>query len=54
LLAGQSVLVLLERDEVREPAARRLFAISLVYVFALFAALIVERGFAIAPLGAWM
>ena len=54
MLAGQSVLVLREQDEVREPAARRLFTISLAYVFALFAALIVERLFGIAPLGAWM
>jgi protoheme IX farnesyltransferase len=54
MLAGQSVLVLKERDDAREPAARRLFAISLAYVFALFAALIVERVFAISPLGAWM
>jgi protoheme IX farnesyltransferase len=54
MLAGQSMLVLREQDEVREPAARRLFAISLAYVFALFAALIMERVFVIAPLGAWM
>jgi heme o synthase len=54
LLAGQSILVLGEQDEVREPAARRLFAISLAYVFALFAALIVERSFGIAPLGVWI
>ncbi|HUO90535.1 MAG TPA: heme o synthase [Rhizomicrobium sp.] len=32
-----------ETDEVREPAARRLFRVSLVYMFALFAALIAER-----------
>jgi protoheme IX farnesyltransferase len=54
MLAGQSVLVLKEKDQVREPAARRLFVISLGYVFALFAALIVERLFGIAPLGVWM
>jgi protoheme IX farnesyltransferase len=53
-LAGQSVLVTKEHDEVREPAARRLFAISLAYVFALFAALIAERFLGITPLGAWM
>jgi protoheme IX farnesyltransferase len=53
-LAGQSVLVLFERDEVREPAAHRLFGISLVYIFVLFAALIVERVAGIPPLGAWM
>ncbi|MBV9991009.1 MAG: protoheme IX farnesyltransferase [Alphaproteobacteria bacterium] len=39
----QSVVVLNERDAVREPAAKRLFGISLLYLFALFAALIVER-----------
>src|SRR5215472_6310544 len=39
MLAGQSVFVLKEKDEAREPAARRLFGISLAYVFALFAAL---------------
>src|SRR5215472_8126717 len=51
LLAGQSVLVLKDQDELREPAARRLFVISLAYVFVLFAALIVERSFGVAPLG---
>jgi protoheme IX farnesyltransferase len=54
MLAGQSVLVLNEKDEAREPAARRLFAISLAYVFALFAALIIERSFGVLPLGVWM
>jgi heme o synthase len=49
----QSIAVLNERDEVREGAARRLFAISLVYLFALFAALIGERLLHIAPLGPW-
>jgi len=43
VLLWQSVAVLRERDETREPAARRLFGISLIYLFALFAALIVER-----------
>src|SRR3569833_3022084 len=32
-----------ERDEVREPAAKRLFGVSLLYVFVPFTALIVER-----------
>jgi protoheme IX farnesyltransferase len=53
-LAVQSVFVFFERDEVREPAAHRLFGISLVYVFALFASLMVERALHIAPLGVWM
>jgi heme o synthase len=38
-----SVRVVRERDEEREPQARRLFGISIVYLFALFAALIVEQ-----------
>jgi protoheme IX farnesyltransferase len=43
--------VLRETDEVREPAAKRMFAVSIAYLFALFAALIVERLAGIAPLG---
>ncbi len=39
----QSVAVLREKDETREPAARRLFLLSLIYLFALFAALIGEH-----------
>ncbi len=46
--------VLVERDEVREPAARKLFTITIVYLFALFAALIAERLGGIAPLHAWI
>jgi len=38
-----SVRVAAERDEEREPHARRLFGISILYLFALFAALIVEQ-----------
>jgi protoheme IX farnesyltransferase len=49
-----SVLVLREKDEQHEPAARKLFGISLVYLFALFAALIVERLVGIHPFAAWM
>ncbi|MDE3116786.1 MAG: heme o synthase [Pseudomonadota bacterium] len=45
--------VLRERDPVREPAAKRLFAVSIFYLFMLFAALIVEHLLGIAPLGAW-
>ena len=41
--AWQSVAVLRETDEAQEPAAKRLFGISLIYLFALFAALIGER-----------
>ncbi|MFL5239092.1 MAG: heme o synthase [Rhizomicrobium sp.] len=52
-----AIAVLRERDEVREPAARKLFGVSIGYLFALFAALIVERLMGIAPLhlaGSWM
>jgi protoheme IX farnesyltransferase len=45
----QSVVVLRERDEAGEPAAKRLFGISLLYLFALFAALIGEHLAHIAP-----
>jgi protoheme IX farnesyltransferase len=50
----QSVLVLRERDATREPAAKRLFGITLLYLFALFAALIGERLAHIAPFASWM
>ena len=46
----QSVAVLRERDAAGEPAAKRLFGISLLYLFALFAALIGEHLAHIAPL----
>jgi protoheme IX farnesyltransferase len=47
-----AVAVMRERDEIREPAARRLFGISILYLFALFAALIAERLLHIAPFAA--
>ncbi|MBI1329607.1 MAG: protoheme IX farnesyltransferase [Alphaproteobacteria bacterium] len=50
----ESVRVLRETDEVKETAARKLFAVSLMYLFALFAALIVERLIGIAPFGTWL
>jgi len=55
----ESVAVLRERDASREPAARRLFAVSISYLFVLFAALIAEHLLGIASLGtaafgAWM
>ena len=55
----QAGLVLRERDEVQEPAARRLFVVSIFYLFVLFAALICEHIVGIAPLhvaslGMWM
>jgi protoheme IX farnesyltransferase len=51
-----AVAVWRERDEAREPAARRLFGVSILYLFALFAALIAERLIGIAPLhsASWM
>ena len=51
-----AIAVWRERDEVREPAARKLFGISLLYLFILFAALIAERLLGVAPLhvGSWM
>ena len=39
-----------ERDTVKDPAAKRLFAVSLLYIFVPFAALIVERLLHIPPL----
>jgi len=49
----QSVSALRETDATREPAARRLFGISLIYLFALFAALLCEHVAHIAPFGSW-
>jgi protoheme IX farnesyltransferase len=43
-----SVRVARERDTQREPNARRLFGISILYLFVLFAALIVEQSLGIA------
>jgi len=52
LFVAQSIRVAAERDTVREPEARRLFGISILYLFALFAALLVEQaaGLAQVPL----
>jgi protoheme IX farnesyltransferase len=51
-----AIAVWRERDEAREPAARKLFGVSILYLFALFAALIAERLIGIAPLhsAGWM
>jgi protoheme IX farnesyltransferase len=49
----QAVAVLREKNETNEPAARRLFGVSLIYLFALFAALIAEHVLGIAALGGW-
>ena len=54
-LVWQAVAVLRERDVAREPAARRLFAVSILYLFALFASLMAERLLGMAPLhGVWI
>lgn len=52
----QAIAVFRERDTTREPAARKLFGVSILYLFALFAALILERLTGIAPmhLASWM
>jgi len=41
----EAFATLRERDETREPAAKRLFGVSLLYLFVPFAALIVEHLF---------
>jgi protoheme IX farnesyltransferase len=48
-----AVAVYFERDA-NESSARKLFRLSLLYMFALFAALIGESLFHVAPLAAWM
>jgi|SRR5579871_2150387 len=48
--------VLREHDDIREPSARRLFGVSILYLFVLFAALMVERLAGLPPfptLGGW-
>jgi len=50
-LLWQAVRVLRETDEAREPQARRLFAITIFYLFSLFAALLIEHVAHLAPLG---
>jgi protoheme IX farnesyltransferase len=46
----QSVLVAFERNPEREPRARRLFGVSILYLFALFAAILVEQAAVLASL----
>jgi heme o synthase len=48
----QSALVACERNTEREPQARRLFGVSILYLFALFAAILVEQAAGIAPFAA--
>ena len=52
-LVWQAAAVLREKDVIREPAARRLFGVSILYLFAIFAALMVERGLGLPLLPAW-
>jgi heme o synthase len=52
--SGEAVAVFFERDQAREPAAHRLFRVSLIYMFALFASLIVESALHVAPLAPWL
>ncbi len=54
----ESWSVFREDDTAREPAARRLFAVSILYLFVLFAALLIEHAAGLKPLtalsfGAW-
>jgi len=44
----QSIRVATERDAEREPQAKRLFGVSILYLFALFAALLVEQAVGLA------
>jgi protoheme IX farnesyltransferase len=45
----QAFRVAAERDEIREPRARRMFGISILYLFAIFAAVLVEQAAGVAP-----
>ena len=49
-----SFKVLRELDETREPAARRLFGVSLYYLFGLFTALVVEHLPGLSQLQGWI
>jgi len=54
LLLWKTEPVMREQDEVRETAARKLFTVTIFYLFSLFAALIAEHLGGIAPLHAWI
>src|SRR5258706_376471 len=51
--ARQAIAAVHETNTNGEPAAHRLFRVSLIYMFALFAALIAERLFHVAPFAGW-
>jgi protoheme IX farnesyltransferase len=50
----EAVATFRERDEVKEPAAHRLFGVSLLYMTALFASLIIEKLAGLPPLELWL
>ena len=54
LLLWDAVETLREKDETKEPMARRLFAVTILYLFSLFAALLAEHLLGIAPMRMWM
>ena len=54
LFLWNALAVLRETDEAKEPAAHRAFAVSIFYLFSLFAALIAEHLLGLAPLHLWM
>jgi protoheme IX farnesyltransferase len=54
-MVWQACAVLRETEDAREPAARRLFGVSILYLFSLFAALIAEHLIGLPPVsGTWM
>ena len=50
----EAVATFRERDEEKEPAAHRLFGVSLLYMTALFASLVVEKLAGLPPLETWL
>jgi len=50
----EALAVAFEQNEDEEPAAHRLFRVSLVYMFSLFASLIAERLLHVAPFAGWV
>ena len=53
LFLWNALAVLREKDDAKEPAAHRAFAVSIFYLFSLFAALIAEHLLGLAPLQIW-
>ena len=50
----EAIATFRERDQVKEPAAHRLFGVSLLYMTALFASLIVEKLIGLPALATWL